>query len=212
MRYPLFPMAALGAVAVALAILSPAKVTADGAPVRARLLTGPEGGTYAALGKLLEARTPAGVKLEASPSDGSLGNLIMTSVGRTELSFVQADVLGFMREQPEYSGAMAKIAVVLPLWREEIHILVHRGAGINRLADLRGKRLNIGVGASGSSVSAAVLLQALGLVEEQLSIGQLTNDDALTALRARKIDAMLVTGGAPLPFLARLPKAEEETL
>src|SRR5207249_1001990 len=101
---------------------------------------------------------------------------------------------------------------VLPLWREEIHLIVNRRAGIQALADLKGKRLNIGVGASGSSLSAAVLLRAIGLEESMLSISQLANDEALAGVRKGSLDAMLVTGGAPLPFLAKLPKSDEETI
>lgn len=207
-------VAAIGVLALGVGLsLALPRAAAEGDGIaRARLLTGPEGGTYFALGKLLEQRKREGLMIRAAASDGSIGNLIMTSVGRAEISFVQADVLSFMRGQAEYQAAMKKIEVVLPLWREEIHVLVNRKAEIASLAALKGKRLNIGVGASGSSLSAAVILHAIGLDEDALSVSQHPNDEALNELRAGKIDAMLVTGGAPLPFLAKLAKSDEETI
>ncbi|MHC4832044.1 MAG: TAXI family TRAP transporter solute-binding subunit, partial [Planctomycetota bacterium] len=170
---------------------------------RAKLLTGPDDGTYQAMGRELSQKTAATVSLDLVTSDGSLSNLIVTSLAKADLCLTQADAFLFLSSQPEYERPMANLVAVMPLYMEEIHILVNKKAGIAKLADLRGKKVNIGIGASGHSVSSLVLLDALEIPEDAVDVYQFGREAALTKTAKGELDASIFVGGAPLGFLKR---------
>ncbi|MFC1707927.1 TAXI family TRAP transporter solute-binding subunit [Planctomycetota bacterium] len=202
MRAALRLLVAFGTFSLALAAVLAPRVLGD-EPPQLRLLAGEAGGTYHALARAIAEMPQDRLRFDVVSTDGSLGNLIMTSIGRADLCMAQADALIFLSDQPEYEAAMKHLVTVLPLHDEEIHVVVNQDSSVRRLADLKGKRVNIGIGASGSSVTSMVLLDILGIADETDTV-QHGYDEAVADLVGGRLDAMIVTGGAPLKFLARL--------
>jgi TRAP transporter TAXI family solute receptor len=92
---------------------------------------------------------------------------------------------------------MRTLAVVHPL---VMHVVTLEGRGIDRMSDLKGKRVSTGSPGSGTEVMASRILEAYGIdwikdiTRERLSVTEAAN-----ALRDRKIDAFLHAAGVPLP-------------
>ncbi|MFC1708369.1 TAXI family TRAP transporter solute-binding subunit, partial [Planctomycetota bacterium] len=193
----------------ALCLAAPASVTAKDT---FRLMTGPDGGTYQTLGDSLKGQVIDGLRIDGIASNGSIGNLVMTSVGQADFCLTQGDAYGYLSDEEDYKEAMAKLQFVLPLYTEEVHVIVTKGSAIKKLADLKGKKVNIGAGASGSAITASIMLSFAGLEPEELTVLQLDSRTALPHVAAGDIDATFVTGGIPLPFLRELPKSAAKNL
>ena len=83
--------------------------------------------------------------------------------------------------------------------------------GIEKFADLKGKRISTGAPASGTDVMSMRLLEAHGLdpnkdvTRERLSVGE-----SVSALKDGKIDALMWVGGVPTPGDPQLGSAPGE--
>jgi TRAP transporter TAXI family solute receptor len=79
------------------------------------------------------------------------------------------------------------------------------GTGINKMADLKGKRIATGAPVSGTEVMSMRLLEAFGLdpnkdvTRERLSVAESVN-----AIKDGKIDAFTWVGGVPTPAVTDL--------
>lgn len=180
---------------------------------RVRLLAASMEGTYTALGVALsEALSKTEPRLQVAVSSGSVDNLTMIALGNAELAMVQLDVLRGIGRSGLYRDPLARVRVVAPLHLEEIHILVRKDAGITKLADLAGRRVSVGPGASGSYFSAKALLARADVDLDNVDVTHLPSERAVEALLGGTTDALFFTGGQPVPFLAGLPASTAETV
>jgi uncharacterized protein len=172
-----------GAVSVLLVILG----SSCGAPVRTiTLSSGTEGGFYSRLGEQVGLSTDetVGIAVENIPSQGSRENLERLIQGEVDFALVQLDVA---------SEAMqaGQIMAVAALAREDVHIVVHREAGVQTLADLQGQRVAVGAPGSGIRHTTDQLTQASQLT---VQADESAFDQAFERLQARQIDAVMYVG------------------
>jgi TRAP transporter TAXI family solute receptor len=84
------------------------------------------------------------------------------------------------------------------LYPNKMHVVTIEGTGINKLADLKGKRVSTGSAGSGTEIMALRVLEAVGidgrkdLKQERLGVAESVN-----AIKDRKIDAFFWVGGVP---------------
>ncbi|WP_018413189.1 TAXI family TRAP transporter solute-binding subunit [Methyloversatilis thermotolerans] len=129
---------------------------------------------------------PFGVEMRPLPSAGSVENLNrLRSKGQSvDFALVQGGTAG-----EHVSGLLSLGAAYYePLW------VFYRGRpGLDRLDQLKGLRIGIGAEGSGSRHLALQLLAAHGMANERrlLPLGGL---EGASALRARRIDALIVVG------------------
>jgi len=117
------------------------------------------------------------------------------------MGLVQSDVLAFVAKvdsDPRLKLIADKIKWVYPLYKQEIHIL---GKGeIHNLSDLDDQRVAIGHAESGTYLTSRLIFEISGVRPRQmLAIG---DSQALTALKAGRIDAMVTVDGFPVERLA----------
>jgi TRAP transporter TAXI family solute receptor len=94
---------------------------------------------------------------------------------------------------------------VASLFPETIHLVVRADSGITGVAELRGKRVDLGLPASGTRTNAVALLAVSGVAEGDLaSVGGSSLPDAVEALAAGRIDAFFATIHAPAREIGRL--------
>ena len=162
------------------------------------IMTGSPGGTYFRLGQgIADLARRFGVVLEVVPSQGGLENVeaLIRRPG-TQLGIVQSDVLDFIAsfsDDPELRRRAGLLRAVSLLHSEEVHVLAR--VGIATLADLRGRRVAVGAPGSGTLLTAMLLLARLGVEPaEELRI---SGEEALAALRAGRVDAMIHVEGQP---------------
>ncbi|RME88765.1 MAG: TAXI family TRAP transporter solute-binding subunit [Candidatus Hydrogenedentota bacterium] len=94
-----------------------------------------------------------------------------------------------------------KIRAILPLYNEEVHIIAKKS--IKKVSDLKGHKVNIGPKNSGSEGTASILFKAFEILD--VNVDQAPAAEAIDKLKQGKIDAMILTAGAPVALLESLP-------
>ena len=180
------------------------------------ILTGPEGGTYYRFGKDIAevVRRECGADLEVRPSQGSLDNLArLRSEPYAQMAIVQQDVLDYVllseSRDPTLKEWIEKFKYVVPLYREEVHIVALRSAGLRTIADLRDKRVAVGEARSGTLLTATLIrFQAIEKDRARFSaigIGAREGLLRLLGLEAGdRVDAVFYVAGQPVPLLSGL--------
>jgi len=138
------------------------------------------------------------VHLKIYQSRGSLDNMDMLLSDSIQMAFVQYDVLKTNRLG---EGIADYIKVFLPLYSEEVHLIVRRNSPIKSIDDLKGKRVGIGGKNSGTHVSALIIKSLKKIDWEDVSIDF---NESVTALLDGRIDAFFYVGAAPSSYLSNL--------
>jgi hypothetical protein len=185
--------------AVCAAMLAVLAISSASPAVEMNLMTGREKGTYYQFGlNLQQLVKPKGIELGVQPSTGSIENLFAVfKRPHTQIGIVQSDVLAFVsrvQSNPTLMRIAQKTKMVFPLYNEEVHLL-----GRPEIADfdhLAGKRVAVGEDGSGTYLTARLLFEVSGVKpKEMVTIG---TDEALSQLKANKIDAMFYVAGFPV--------------
>lgn len=166
------------------------------------IATGPDSGTYQALGTALQRvleQTGLFERVSLQPTDGSVENmqLIGAQDPSVDLAFVQGDA------SPSYNARLITV-----LYDEVLHILVSKAhaADISSIYDLHGKRVALGTAGSGTRELSQRVLQHFGVeVAEDLL---LTPAETAEALREGSIDAAFMLNAIPSRLIAELAKAD----
>ncbi|WP_439816860.1 TAXI family TRAP transporter solute-binding subunit [Zavarzinia sp. CC-PAN008] len=196
-----------------------------------RIGTGSIAGTYFPIGQALAAilSMPAGsnacetggrcgvpgLLVTALASEGSVANVKAVARGTLETAFAQADVVHwayggtgvFAGEEPASS-----LRVIANLYAESVHVVARKGAGIERIADLKGKRVSLDQRGAGSYADALLILGAYGLTTDDLKLDSAEIDRAAEEILAGTLDALIFVGGTPAPMITELAEAGAITL
>jgi uncharacterized protein len=174
------------------------------------MVTGSTKGTYYQFGlNIAELVKENNIRLNVMPSEGSVENVYAVfKRPHTQLGIVQADVLAFVvriSSDPVLQQIAQKIKMVFPLYNEEIHLV--GGRGVEKFADLQGKRVAIGQEGSGTYLTVRLLFEISGIIpSEMVTIG---TSDALDQLKAGQIDAMFYVAGFPVQlFINEINKSD----
>ena len=161
------------------------------------IFTGGTKGTYFRFGEDLQrACTKLNVKLVST--DGSLDNINSllrkpsAEMGH-RFAFVQNDALNAVLSSDPLVRSM--VVPVATMYREDIHVLTHRGSKITKLADLNGKRVAIGVPGSGIWFTANAIKSQLNI--DWIPVERSPEESVLGVL-VGEIDALIAVGGSPI--------------
>jgi len=174
------------------------------------LITGGDKGTYYQFGLNLQALVkPHGLDLSVFPSKGSVENIyaVYQRPG-VQMGIVQADVLAFVgrvHTDPVLKRIASKTKMVFPLYNEEIHLLGRRD--IADFDDLADKRVAIGREGSGTYLTTRLLFKVSDVTPKEMV--PIDTDEALTELKAGRIDAMSYVAGYPVRLFAEKVAAED---
>ena len=146
------------------------------------------------------------LRCSPDPTAGSTYNLQALRRGQLDFALVQSD---WQRQAYEgwgnfaKSGPMKDLRSVLGLYPEAITIVARRDAGITNLADLLGKRIDIGHPASGRRATTQRLLRLLDLSAADFTQLELTIGGAIDEICAGRLDATILVVGHPNSSVAR---------
>lgn len=143
-----------------------------------------------------------GYRCTAPATGGSIANLNSIANGDLDFGTVQSDwqyhALNGTSAFAE-SGPNDKLRSVLSAHADVVTVVARADAGIETLADLKGKKVNIGNPGSGSRATAEVLLDTIGIDVEDLALAsELKSAEQSQALCDNKIDAMMFSAGHPV--------------
>lgn len=155
-----------------------------------------------ALCRVMNKEHPHGATCAVEPSSGSAANVTALRAGEMDFALLQSRAALLAAEGAEgfrENGPFADLRAVMSLHGEVVTVLVRQGAGIASLADLKGKRVNLGRPGSFQRSMAEMVLEAGGLSEGDLAPAvELELAEEAAALCEGNIDAAFFTGIHPM--------------
>nr|WP_223198424.1 TAXI family TRAP transporter solute-binding subunit [Solihabitans fulvus] len=175
-----------------------------GAPRALVIAAGEVGGFYLDFARLLAAelnRAEPNLRCSAMETSASQDNLNRVRAGGADLGLVLADTALAASagtapfDQPVPLHALGRV------YENYMQLVVRADSPVQAVEDLAGRLVSLGAQGSGAAVVGARMFELLGLAArvEHLSLA-----DAVAALGAGRIDALLWSGGVPTPKLAEL--------
>ncbi len=163
---------------------------------------GPEGGEYAGVAALLASRLATqGLKVRAATTAGSYDNVRMIAQKQADVGLVQSDVAAAAASGTgafASDGAMSDLRALGSLFPEAIQIVAAPDSTIASVADLKGKRVDIGQPGSGTRANAEAVLAASGVAVSDLAeVKGAGLVGGLRMLAAGEVDAVITTLAAP---------------
>jgi len=134
----------------------------------------------------------------AEVTTASVDNCRLVAAGKADLAFIMADTgwdayMG--REKFKEKIPLRTVAVLYP---NNMHIVTVEGTGIEKVSDLKGKRVSTGAPGSGTEIKGLRILEAYGLdPDKDMKRDKLGVAESAGALKDRKIDAFFWDGGLP---------------
>lgn len=189
-----------------------------------KIASGSAGGTYYPIAGLIanavsnppgsrpcEKRGSCGVPglvAIAMSANGSVANVNSIQSGVVDSGFAQSDVTYWA-----YNGSgvfdgkppLKKLRVLANLYPEHIHVVVRKDSPFKSVTDLKGKRIGIGLQASGAKVGAVLILEAHGMKEnEDYQAEYLNSTQSIERMRDGQLEAMITVTGYPQAAIAEL--------
>lgn len=177
---------------------------------RISIATGNATGVYYALGNAyatqITAATDGKLKATAAETGASVQNIQQVVAGDYHVGFTLADTAADAATGKDaFDGKPQPIRALARIYTNYTQVVVRADAGINSVADMRGKRISTGSPKSGTEVIANRLLAAAGLnPASDLSPQRLDLGKTVDGLKDGTIDGMFWSGGLPTPGILDL--------
>nr|WP_107909625.1 TAXI family TRAP transporter solute-binding subunit [Streptomyces chartreusis] len=185
-----------------------ARHTDRGPEGRLRIATGESGNLYAAFGRLLADQVRAAyprLSCEVIHSEASVDNIRMLQAREADVALSLADIAWAAYDGSAPFGRPVPLRAIGRVYENYLQLAVRADAPIRNVADLAGHTVSLGAPASGGAVLGDRLLRAAGLTPgTDVQVRRLLLPQAVRAMRDGAIDALLVSGGLPLPALSGL--------
>ena len=169
--------------------------------VRLSVATGGTGGVYYPMGggmaNILSKYIPY-MEATAEVTSASVDNCLLVGAGKADLALIMADVGWDAFQGKGKFKSKVPLRTVAVLYPNNMHIVTLEGKGIEKVSDLKGKRVSTGSPGSGTEVKALRVLEAYGLdPDKDMTRDRLGASESAGALKDRKIDAYFWDGGLP---------------
>lgn len=166
------------------------------------IATGGTGGVYYPLGGALAAaltKHVPGMQATAEVTGGSVDNLKLIGTGKPYLAFAMTDASqDAYRGEDKFKGAKVPLRTLMILYPNRMHLVSVEGKGINKMADLKGKRISTGSPGSATEVMAFRIIESAGLDKDKdMKRERLGAAESTNAMKDGKIDAYFFVGGLP---------------
>lgn len=163
--------------------------------------TGGTGGIYYPLGGAVAnvlSKYVSNLQVTAEVTGGGLANLQLVASGQSEIGFAPSDIILDALNGVEKFKKKVPLRTLAVLYASPMHVVTVEGTGIERIADLKGKRVSTGAPGSQTEVMAFRLLEVAGVDKEaDVRRERLSVAESAAALKDRKIDAFFWGGGVP---------------
>ncbi len=158
--------------------------------------------TGGAICRLVNAnRAENGLRCSVESTGGSVYNTRTIRQGELDFGVVQSDVQSAAVEGTGAfadDGAFPELRALFSIHPEPVHLMVRADAGIESVADLAGKRVNIANPGSGTRVLAETQMKYSGLTTDDFSLtAELASAEQASALCDGNIDATVWAAGLP---------------
>jgi uncharacterized protein len=191
---------AISVLAVSAALIAGAALAQQGLNIA--IATGGTGGVYYPLGggmaNVLSKHVP-GMQASARVTGGSVDNLKLIGSQQSEVALVMVDAaLDALKGEDKFKGSPVDVRTLMVLYPNRMHVVSMEGTGVEKMSDLKGKRVSTGSPGSATEVMAFRVIEAAGLDKDKdMRRERLGVAESVNALKDRKIDAFFWVGGLP---------------
>ncbi|MCC2673206.1 MAG: putative periplasmic component [Ramlibacter sp.] len=173
------------------------------------IATGGTGGVYYPMGGGLAAvlsKHVPGMSATAEVTGGSVDNLKLVGTGKPYVAFSMSDAaLDAYEGEDKFKGNKVPVRTLMVLYPNRMHVVSVEGKGVNKLADMKGKRVSTGSPGSATEVMAFRIIEAAGLDKDKdMKRERLGVAESVNALKDGKIDAFFWVGGLPTAAVSDL--------
>lgn len=166
-------------------------------PNELTIATGNTDGAYKSFGEQLGVELAQhGIKLNVLETDGSVDNLSYLSSATADVAFLQSGLVD-REDYPTFESLGA-------MYFEPVWLFAGPSQSIERLTDLRNKRVAVGGAGSGTRRVAQNLIAANAMDETEIAIDQLGGMAAVNALKSGDVDALISVASIGAPMIQTL--------
>lgn len=164
--------------------------------------TGATSGTYYPLGTAI-AKTLSGADIglnaTAESTGGSIENARLLGQKQSEIGFVESMIAdwAFNGKEVFKDKKVDNIKGLISLYPNTIQTVVKAKSGIKSYADLKGKKVAVGIQGSSSPLAMQAVLEAYGLTMNDIKPQYLAFGPSMELLKDDQVDAVMVDAGAP---------------
>jgi hypothetical protein len=176
--------------------------------VRLSIATGGTGGVYYPLGggmaNVLSKYIPY-AEATAEVTTASVDNCLLVGQGKADLALIMADTgWDAYQGKAQFKGKVP-LRTAAVLYPNNMHMVTVEGKGIEKITDLKGRRVSTGAPGSGTEVMALRVIEAYGLdPNKDMTRDRLSVSESAGALKDGKIDAFFWVGGLPTAAITDL--------
>ncbi|HYG43277.1 MAG TPA: TAXI family TRAP transporter solute-binding subunit [Bordetella sp.] len=166
------------------------------------IATGGTGGVYYPIGggiaSMLSKKVP-GMEATAEVTGGSVDNLKLIDGDTSYIGLTMSDAAqDAYKGENKFKGHQVPLRTLMILYPNRMHVVTVDGNGIEKMADLKGKRISTGSPGSATEVMAFRMLEAAGLDKDKdVERERLGVAESVNAVKDNKIDAFFWVGGLP---------------
>jgi len=169
--------------------------------VRFSIATGSIGSVYYPLGggmaNVISKYIPY-AEAVAVVTNTSVDNCRLVGMKKAELALIMADTAWDAYQGRSQFKEKIPLRTMAVLYPNNMHIVTVEGKGIEKVIDLKGKRVSTGAPGSGTEIMAMRILETYGLnPDKDMKRDRLLPNESSAALKDRKIDAFFWSGGLP---------------
>lgn len=183
-------------------------VTPVSAQKKIILATGSEEGTYFPIGlgikESVENRN-SDIEVIVLSTEGSVENTKLLEADACQFAIIQSDIAQyFSKGERIFRFPSDKVKGVASLYTEPIQIVARKELGLERIQDLKGKRVAVGPKNSGTEFNSSIIISAYGIDYSDIDECYLSFTEAKDSLLRGKIDVVFMTAGLPTPALSEI--------
>jgi TRAP transporter TAXI family solute receptor len=176
--------------------------------VRLSIATGGTGGVYYPLGggmaNIISKYIPY-AEATAEVTNASVDNCRLVGMKKADLALIMADTGWDAYQGLVQFKEKVPIRALAVLYPNNLHFVTAEGRGIDKMTDLKGKRVSTGAPGSGTEIMALRALEAYGLdPDKDMKRDKLLPTESANAMKDRKIDAFFWVGGIPTAAITDL--------
>lgn len=167
------------------------------------IVTGGTGGVFypygGGLARILTAKLP-NTEATAEVTGGSVDNLKLLHKGDADIGMTTVDSAYDAAQGTGSYKDTGKISActIAVLYQSFVHVVALESSGINKVEDMKGKRVSVGSAGSSTEGAADRVLEAAGLdPKSDIKRDSLSVAESVNAMKDQKIDAFFWIGGLP---------------